>query len=343
MQLLHTIKHLAQASDHAQDLSEEEAYQLFSAMLDGGVADLELGALLIALRAKAESVGELLGFHRAVGERLYPMQLPDSATRPVVIGAYGGARRDPNLLPLVGLLLKRLGVPVVFHGMLDGMGRVAAVYILREFGILPSASLVHAQQALAEEHIVFVPDAVLCPGLASLLALRYRLGVRNSAHVVAKLIDPFSGAAVVMASASGGAYLDKLGAFFTATGTPALLLASTEGEAFANPLRRPRIEHFDRGERRILFEEEANPVKPVAGLPDAIDAHATAEWMRQALAGEVPIPHPLVNQLACCLYACGYTDHMNQAKAIAAVEAGSLGPAGRRRQAAQRASRALAR
>ena len=41
------------------------------------------------------------------------------------------------------------------------------------------------------------------------------------------------------------------------------------------------------------------------------------------MAGEAPIPHPLVNQLACCLYACGYADDMNQAKAIAAIETGS--------------------
>jgi len=38
------------------------------------------------------------------------------------------------------------------------------------------------------------------------------------------------------------------------------------------------------------------------------------------------VPHPLVNQLACCLYAAGYTEDMNQAKAIAAVEAGGLTP-----------------
>jgi hypothetical protein len=44
------------------------------------------------------------------------------------------------------------------------------------------------------------------------------------------------------------------------------------------------------------------------------------------MAGHVPIPHPLVNQLACCLYASGYTEDMNQAKAIAAVEAGGLAP-----------------
>jgi anthranilate phosphoribosyltransferase len=341
MQLLHSIKHVA-GPGPVSDLSEADAYQLFSAMLDAGLPDLELGALLTALRLKGESVAELLGFHRAMCERLYPMPLPDAATRPVVIPAYGGARTQPNLLPLMGLLLKRLRIPVVFHGMLEGSGRVASVYILREFAILPSGSLAQAQSALEHERIAFVPDAVLCPGLAALLALRNRLGVRNSGHVVGKLLDPFNGGGVIMAGA-GQAYLDRLGDCFVETGASAVLLGSTEGEPFANPRRRPRIEHLDQGERRILFEEEAGPVKPVAGLPAAIDAHTTAEWMRQALAGEVPIPYPLVNQLACCLYACGYTDDMNQAKAIAAVEAGSLGPLARRRGASSRVSRAVLR
>jgi hypothetical protein len=38
----------------------------------------------------------------------------------------------------------------------------------------------------------------------------------------------------------------------------------------------------------------------------------------------VPLPLPLVNQIACCLYGAGYTQDLNQAKAIAAVETGSL-------------------
>lgn len=331
MQLLHTIKQVAQGPEQSQDLGEDDAHQLFSAMLDGGLPDLELGALLMALRLKGESVAELLGFHRAICERLYPLPAPDAAVRPLVIPAYGGARREANLSPLLGLLLGRLGVPVVFHGMLDGSGRVAAVYILREFGILPCASPAQAQRALEQDHVAFVPDAVLCPGLAALLALRNRLGVRNSAHLAGKLVDPFNGAGVIMASAASETHLERLGAFFVETGMHALLLAGTEGEPFANAQRRPRIEHFDQGERRVLFDEEAVPARAVAGLPAAIDAHATAEWIRSALAGEVPIPHPLVNQLACCLYACGYTDDMNQAKAIAAVEAGSLGPLARRR------------
>jgi anthranilate phosphoribosyltransferase len=343
MQLLQTIRHIAQGPGQMQDLAEEEAHQLFSAMLDSGLNDLELGALLIALRMKGESTGELLGFHRAMSERLYVLQLPDTANRPLVIPAYGGARTEANLLPLVGLLLRRLGIPVVFHGMLEGSGRAASVYILREFGILPSASLAQAQSALEQDHIAFVPDALLCPGLAALLALRNRLGVRNSAHLVAKLLDPFNGSGVVMASSSSAETLERMGACVTEAGTPAILLASTEGEPFANPQRRPRIEYFDQGERRVLFEEEAGPVKALAAGPSAIDPQATAEWMRQALEGEASIPHPLVNQLACCLYGCGYTDDMNQAKAIAAVEAGGLSPSGPRSGAKPRAARPAAR
>lgn len=337
------IKHVAPSGQGEPDLSEEDAHALFSAMLDGGVPDLELGALLIGLRMRTESAAQLLGFYRAMSERLYTLQAPAARLRPLVIPAYGGARSEHNLLPLLGLLLRRLGVPVLFHGTLEGSGRVACVYILRELGIMPSASLAHAQKALDEDLLAFVPVAALCPGLASLLALRHRLGVRNSAHIVAKLIEPFEGQGARLAGAGTLEQVDRLGAFFAATGLPALLLKSTDGEPFADPRRRPKIEWFDQSERQVLFEEEAGPDKPVPGLPASIEAHATAAWTKQALAGEVPIPHPLVNQLACCLYVCGYTEDMNQAKAIAAVETGSLGPVGRRRPQHTRSSRAVPR
>jgi len=337
------IKQVARNDGQPGGLPEEDAYALFSAMLDGGIPDLELGALLTAIRMKTASVAELLGFQRAASERLYLLQTPGTRVKPLVMPAYGGARTEHNLLPLLGLLLRRLGVPVLFHGTLEGSGSVASVYILRELGIMPSATLAQAQKAMDEELLAFVPVAVLCPGLASLLALRHRLGVRNAAHTVVKLLDPFEGQGVRLVSAGLPETLATLAAVLGAAGFSALLLRSTEGEPFADPRRRPRIDWFDQGERSLLFEEEAGPVKPVAGLPAGLDAHATAGWVRQALAGEVPIPHPLVNQLACCLYVSGYTEDMNQAKAIAAVETGSLGPVGKRRSSHARPTRAAPR
>src|SRR5690606_4315698 len=111
--------------------------QLFGAMLDGGVPDLELGALMLALRMKTESVSELLGFARALTTRVHRLLPPTDAVRPVVLPSYNGARRQPNLVPLVALALQRIGVPVLVHGLLEGNGRVASAFIFRELGIMP--------------------------------------------------------------------------------------------------------------------------------------------------------------------------------------------------------------
>lgn len=324
MNVVRYIKEIARGADNAGDLGEEDARALFAAMLDGGIPDLELGACLIALRMKTESLSEMLGFHAAISERLYMLRPPFPGVRPLVFATYNGALREANLLPLLALLLRRMGIPVLLHGTLEGSGRVASAYILRELGVLPSASLGQAQKSLDDDLLAFVPTAVLCPGLASLLSLRNRLGVRNPAHNLVKLIDPFEGAGLRVISASDPLYLSKLESFLLATGFDALLLHSTEGEPFANPRQRPKIQGFRQGKSTTLFEEEWAPARTLPGLPLSIEATATADWIRLALDGRIPVPHPLVNQLACCLFACGYTDDMNQAKAIAAVEAGGL-------------------
>ncbi len=323
------IRELTSGRDGNCDMSEEDAHDLFAAMLDGGVPDLELGACLVALLMRTGSAAELLGFYRAASERLYTLRRPATSLRPLVFATYNGARHEPNLLPLLVLLLQRIGVPVLLHGALEGNGRVASVYILRELGVLPSASLAHAQKSLDDELLAFVPTAVLCPGLANLLSLRSRLGVRNPAHHLVKLLDPFEGVGLRVVSALQAQHLAAAAAFFAATGFDALLLRSTEGESFADPRRRPKIQLFRNGDASVLFDEERALSKHIPSQPASIDAAATAQWIRQALAGRVPVPHPLVNQLACCLYAAGYTEDMNQAKAIAAVEAGGLTPSAR--------------
>ena len=200
------IKEIGRGSNGSHDLGSEEAQQLFGAMLDGGVPDLELGGILLAMRVKTESVPELLGFAQALAERVHRLQPPagSGAIRPVVIASYNGARRQPNLTPLVALLLQRMGLPVLVHGTLEGQGRVASAYIFRELGILPCATLGQAQAAMNKDKLAFVPTAVLAPGLANLLSLRSRLGVRNSGHTVAKLMDPFAGGGSGSSGDGGG-------------------------------------------------------------------------------------------------------------------------------------------
>lgn len=317
MNFAHLLKEIGRGAQGARDLPVADAEQLYAAMLDGGVPELELGAIVLALRAKTESLSELIGFYNALCARLYRLEAPPGKPRPVVIPSYHGTRKQPNLMPLVALLLERFGVPVLMHGMLDGGGRSASAYVLRELGVLPCATLGQAQQALDAGRVAFVPTAVLSPGLAGLLALRSRLGVSNSAHTLAKLADPFGGEAVRLVGVLRPDCLLRLREFFLATGERALLMRGTEGEAFANPRKRPRIELYEAGACTVLFEEEH---VTAAAATDDIDAKTTAAWIRKALKGAVPLPLPIVNQLACCLYGARYCADFNQAKAIVALE-----------------------
>ena len=190
--------------------------------------------------------------------------------------------------------------------------------MFRELGMLPCVTLAQAQEALDQDGLAFVPTVLLSAGLANLLALRQRLGVRNSAHTLAKLIDPFAGAGLRLVCMPHPDYLQRMRELFLATGEHALVMRGTEGEAYANPNKRPRIELYRDGAVQVLFEQEH--MAPQAHVPQEMEAKATAAWIRKALQGGVALPLPIVNQLACCLYGSGYCADFNEAKAIIAVE-----------------------
>ena len=321
MNFAHFIREIGRGKEGARDLEFAEAQQLYGAMLDGGVSDVELGAIMIALRMKGEAIEEMAGFMAAVNERLYALDCPRDRIRPVVIPSYNGARKGANLTPLMAMLLQRFGIPVLVHGPIEGYGRVTSAQILREFGILPVTSRVQANQQLKDGQLTFVPSSVISPGLAQLLSLRGRLGLRNSAHSLVKMIDPFAGRGLVLAAATHPEYLEMMRELLAKLGVSALLLRATEGEPVANPKRRPRIDYLHDGAVDLLFEAEHDSLKSLPHLPEDCDVRSTVDWMRAILSGVHAIPAPLANQLACCLYATGYAEDFNQAKAIVAVDA----------------------
>jgi anthranilate phosphoribosyltransferase len=240
----------------------------------------------------------------AIAERLACLEAAVGGPRPVVLPSYNGARRLPNLTALLALLLRRYGVPVLVHGLVDeedGYGRVTTAAILWELGVEPAQSLTDAQQRLAREGIAYVPTPLLSPSLASLLALRQRMGLRSIAHTLAKLVDPFAGAGFRVVAVTHPDYVARMHEFLAATRANALLMRGTEGEPFANPRRQPRLEMFEDGVASVYFDAENVPSTPPPALPETIDVTATAAWIAGALAGENAIPQPILNQLACCL------------------------------------------
>ena len=293
------IKEIGRGKKAAGDLSRADAQTLFAAILGGGVPDLQLGAILIALRVKGESLEELAGFATAC-EASYA-HLDAGGATPVVVPAYNGARQLPNLVPLLALLLAREGIPVLIHGVTDDPGRVTTREVLDALGIPPAQSMDEAQAQLGLRRLAFLSIDTLAPPIARVLALRAKLGVRNSGHTLAKMLQPFGGRAVRIVSVTHPDYLTLMREYFTRHDDGALLLRGAEGEAVAHPRREPAID-WAFGGRVETWKDDAAQARGTADLPYK-DAEATARWIEAALAGKAAVPAAIEHQVACCLRA----------------------------------------
>ena len=293
-----------------------DARALLSALLDGGVPELETAAFLVALHQHDPGVAGWLGMHAALAERLPRFEAPSGPLRTVVLPAYHGVHTRPHLTPLLALLLKSFGIPVLIHGVLDGGGGTAAAYVLRELGVMPCSSVAQVNTALQDEGLAFAPVALLSPGLAGLLALRSRLGVDHLATRLAVLTDLLGEPSLRVVPVANGIELQPVAEVLQALGGSALLLHGCEGEAYADPLMRPDMLLVRDGVVQHICESQ---LAAVSGNLPTFDARATGAWIAGVLQGQLPLPLPIRNQLAVCIHAAGYTDDLNQARAITAI------------------------
>jgi len=296
--LISIIKEIGRGKNAARDLSREDAQTLFTAILNDEIPPLQLGAILIALRIKGESLEELAGFLDACEASYCHLNAPQGKV-PLVIPAYNGARQLPNLTPLLASLVAREGMPVLVHGVPDDPGRVTTIEIFRAMGIEPAQDIAEAEQQLASRNLAVVTIDTLAPALARVLKLRREIGLRSSGHTLVKMIQPFTSKAIRLVSVTHPEYLDRMRAFFTSYASDALLLRGAEGEAVAHPRREPVIEWLD-GKTAEVWRgtAEENPE-----LPDGRVATVTAAWIVEVLSRNREGPAAITHQTGCCIQA----------------------------------------
>lgn len=296
--IIRIIKDIGRGKNAPGDLTRDNAHALFTAILDNEIPPLQLGAILIALRIKGESLEELAGFLDAC-EASYPHLKAPAGTVPLVIPSYNGARQLPNLTPLLASLVAREGIPVLVHGVPDDPGRVTTIEVFQAMGIQPARSIAEAEEQLATRKLAVISIDTLAPPLARVLKLRRDIGLRSSGHTLVKMLQPFTSKAVRLVSVTHPEYLDRMRAFFTGYGSHALLLRGAEGEAVAHPRREPVIEWLDGKTAEVWHGiAEENPE-----LPDGRDAAVTAAWIGEVMAGKRGGPAAIAHQAECCTQA----------------------------------------
>jgi anthranilate phosphoribosyltransferase len=291
------IKEIGRGARGARDLDEAQAEALFGAILDRQVPDMELGAILLSMRIKGESQAELAGFVRAMQARTATVEVPPGP-RCVLLPTFNGARKQANLMPLVALLLAREGVPVLIFGRHDFDSRESPFALLDKLGLPLAGSVAEASTQLSERRLACLPLAALNPGLDALMALRPRLGLRNSGHSVAKLLDAAPLRSVRVVAVTHPEYLDSMGQALLALTVDdgrALLMRASEGEAYAHLRRRAQLYGFAQGQRVDLHPLDTADIDwPLS--PDC-EASSNAALIRAMLDGREPVPPRIAEQV----------------------------------------------
>jgi anthranilate phosphoribosyltransferase len=225
-----------------------------------------------------------------------------------VLPSYNGARKLPALTPLLALLLARQGLPVLLHGTVTEASRLPVQNLLSPLGIQAynATNLIANVTAnvIADGQVLFADTAQLSPGLTRLLEVRRVIGLRNSAHSVAKLMNPCAGQSLVVASYTHPEYAISMAETLTLVQANALLLRGTEGECVADPRRMPPMEGFLHGQQHTLEAVQPGPLPTTGDLPKAIDADSTAEYISAVLTGKLAVPTSIARQVEHILRLC---------------------------------------
>jgi len=285
------LKVIGRGSKGAGDLDRDQAKEVFRQILDDKVSDLELGAFCIAMRIKGESISELMGFMDAIEPHLNLLNLGSRPT--IILPSYNGARKQANLTPLLAGMLSSYGFTVLVQGVEKDQTRVTSYEIFKSLSWPILNNKNQFGELLTINQPIFCPLNVISPALQKLLDIREQIGLRNTGHVLAKLINPTLQNPWQVSNYTHPEYPEKLREFFQLRAANAILMRGNEGEPTASLQRLPEM-HF-------LFSSKQESSSPEERFEESnpffeIDAQSTASVTQQILSGEVRCPGSILRQ-----------------------------------------------
>jgi anthranilate phosphoribosyltransferase len=114
-------------------LSRETAYEAFDSMMSGEVTPSQIGALLMGLRMRGETVDEITGAVTAMRAKMLTVDAPVDAVD--VVGTGGDASGSYNISTCAAFIVAGAGAPVAKHGNRALSSRSGAADVLTALGV----------------------------------------------------------------------------------------------------------------------------------------------------------------------------------------------------------------
>ncbi len=171
-----------------QTLSTEQAEQAFNIMMAGEATPAQMGALLMALRVRGETVDEITGGAKAMRRRALAIDAPDGAID--TCGTGGDAKGTFNVSTGAAIVSAACGVPVAKHGNRALSSRSGSADVLTGLGVNIEANMELVRKALWQANIGFLMAPRHHGAMRHVAPTRVELGTRTIFNLLGPLANP---------------------------------------------------------------------------------------------------------------------------------------------------------
>ncbi|WIY54488.1 anthranilate phosphoribosyltransferase [Devosia sp. YIM 151766] len=171
-----------------QDLTGEEMRAVMRIIMAGEATPSQIGAFLMGMRIKGESVGEIAAAVSILREQMVPVAAPDNAID--IVGTGGDGVGSLNISTATALVVAAAGVPVAKHGNKALSSRSGSSQALEALGVKLDLTPAEIGDTIAKVGIGFMFAPAHHPAMRHAGPARAELGVRTLFNLLGPQSNP---------------------------------------------------------------------------------------------------------------------------------------------------------
>jgi len=328
-----TLKALIQKVSTGANLSTDEIRAALEIMTDGHATQAQMGAFLMALRVRGETVEEITGAAQMMRARMVRVEVAPGAVD--IVGTGGDSQGTYNVSTCASLVTAGAGVRVAKHGNRSVSSLSGASDVLAALGVKLDVSPETVALEVAEAGVGFMWAPMHHPAMKHWAPVRAELSIRTLFNVLGPISNPAAVSRQVV-----GVYaqdlveivahvLKELGAehVWVVHGHDGLDELTTTGATHVAEVKGGRVDLFE-----ITPADAGLPPAKLSDLKGG-NAQVNADAIRAVLAGEPgPFRDIVLLNSAAALIVGGKASNLREGVALAArsIDSGAANQALRR-------------
>lgn len=184
------IKSVLQKIADGHDLTGEEMRGAMRVIMSGEASAVQVGAFLMGMRVKGETVGEIAAAVSILREKMVPVDAPDNAID--IVGTGGDGAGTLNISTATALVVASAGIPVAKHGNKALSSKSGASQVLESLGVKLDLLPDEISRCISDAGIGFMFAPSHHPAMKHVGPARAELAVRTLFNLLGPQSNPAS-------------------------------------------------------------------------------------------------------------------------------------------------------